>query len=431
MILPPVKKAIYYFRTEGARNTVARSLNRLATVIGSKNDVRPDSPPRPVDFSDFFPPEAQPIPINRVRNASKRRRLTLVLPTVNQEHLYAGAWTALKIFWNTAQENNYRVRVISATSPYSSEGLERLDFIGPGEVENIESWQREDDVPCEIEHDELFIVTAWWTAYIIKGLETTNQVFYLIQDFEPGFYSWSYRYILALESYKFKYAKIFNTPILYEFFKEQELLSGENEIFFEPGITKSLFYPVKKARYEKTGKAKILLYGRPAVTRNLFELVILSLEHFFKANPAYKENIGEIISVGEKHDSLTVGGFTIKSLGKLSMTQWACLARESDIGISVMCSPHPSYPPLEMAASGMLVVSNRIYNKDLSKINDNFISSDSNIEDMAEAIKRAIDRLEDQESIRRNAELFLEQRDWDENLKGITEFIADEKSVRT
>ena len=110
---------------------------------------------------------------------------------------------------------------------------------------------------------------------------------------------------------------------------------------------------------------------------------------------------------------------------------WACLARESDIGISVMCSPHPSYPPLEMAASGMLVVSNRIYNKDLSKINDNFISSDSNIEDMAEAIKRAIDRLEDQESIRRNAELFLEQRDWDENLKGITEFIADEKSVRT
>ncbi|GBE57246.1 hypothetical protein BMS3Abin01_00158 [bacterium BMS3Abin01] len=431
MMSSPVKKVIYYFRTEGARNTVARGLNKLATVVKSNEDTSPRSSPGPVDISDYFPPEAQPIPIRRVRNTGKQRRLTLILPTVNQEHLYAGAWTALKIFWNTAQENDYRVRVISATSPYSSEGLEKLDFIGPGEVLNIESWQREDNVPCEIEHDELFIVTAWWTAYVIKELETTNQVFYLIQDFEPGFYSWSYRYILALESYKFKYAKIFNTSILYEFFKEQDLLSGEREIFFEPGITKSLFYPDEKTRYKDTGKATILLYGRPAVTRNLFELVILSLEHFFKANPAYKEKIGEIISVGEKHDSLVVGGFTIKSLGKLSMTEWARLARESDIGISVMCSPHPSYPPLEMAAAGMLVVTNRIYNKDLAKVNDNFISSDSSIEDMAEAIKRAIDRLEDQETIRRNAELFLEQRDWDENLKGTTEFITDKNSAGT
>lgn len=425
MRLSLFKNAIRYYRDNGARNTVARSLNRLASVAELKHEEVPQA----LDISGFFPAEALPLPVRRIENTSGRRRLSLVLPTVNQEHLYAGAWTALKIFWEAGKQNDFRVRIISANSPFSSGGLEKLDFIGPGEVGKIESWQREGGAPCDVEHDEIFIVTAWWTAYVVKELEDTNRIFYLVQDFEPGFYSWSYRYVMALESYKFKYARIFNTPILYDFFKEQKLLSGENEIWFEPGIDTKLFNPSEKTNFEKTGKATILLYGRPEVTRNLFELAILSLDHFLKANPSYREKIGEIISVGEKHASLAVAGFKIESRGKMSMNEWARMARRSDIGISLMCSPHPSYPPLEMAASGMLVVTNRIYNKDLSRISDNFIAADMNIEDIADAVKRAIDRLEDQESIRNGAEVFISQRDWDQNLRETTQFISEKSSL--
>jgi len=429
-----IKNAIKFYREEGARNTIARSLHRLAGSV----EIKQEAPPLSLDPAGFFPPEAMPFPVRKVANTSGRKRLSLVLPTVNQEHLYAGAWTALKIFWKAGRKNDFRLRIISANSPFSTEGLEKLDFVGPGEIGKIESWQREGNVPCDVEDDEIFIVTAWWTAYVIRELENTNRIFYLVQDFEPGFYSWSYHYVLALESYKFKYAKIFNTPILYEFFKEQKLLSGEDEVYFEPGIDTKLFNPGDKAGqtadikagYKKTGKATILLYGRPAVTRNLFELAILSLDHFLNANPSYREKIQEIISVGEKHDSLVAGGFRIESRGKMSMTEWARMARESDIGISLMCSPHPSYPPLEMVASGMLVVTNRIYNKDLSTISDNFIAADMNIEDIAGAIKTAIDKLEDQESIRRNAETFISERDWDQNLMETTEFISEKSSIQ-
>jgi hypothetical protein len=41
-----------------------------------------------------------------------------------------------------------------------------------------------------------------------------------------------------------------------------------------------------------------------------------------------------------------------------------------------MVSPHPSYPPLEMAHFGMKVITNRFGNKDLSKLHDNIISLD-------------------------------------------------------
>ena len=38
------------------------------------------------------------------------------------------------------------------------------------------------------------------------------------------------------------------------------------------------------------------------------------------------------------------------------------------IGVSLMLSPHPSYPPLEMAMFGMEIITNKYANKDLSKI---------------------------------------------------------------
>jgi hypothetical protein len=415
-----IKKISNYYRSHGARQTLSRVFRRLSEVI--EVPERPED--KPLKLTGMYPPEALPIPVKRVKNSSSRPRLTLVLPTVTQEQLYAGAWTALKIFWESAKKHEFRTRIISATSPYSDEGLKKVDFIGSDEVDSIESWQREDGVPCEVEDDEIFIVTAWWTAYAIREVEKTNQVFYLIQDFEPGFYPWSYRYVMALESYGFDYARIYNTGILYDFFQGQGLLTGGEQIAFEPGIDKGLFYPGDKDSWKRTGKATLLLYGRPEVTRNLFELAVLGLERFFEKYPAYEEKIGEIISVGEKHGSITVGGFKIESLGKLSMDGWARLARDSDIGISLMCSPHPSYPPLEMVASGMVVITSRIYNKDMSRICENFLAAEMNVEDLAEVIRESIDRLDDQSLVRKNAELFLAERDWDGNLKEVIDFIG-------
>ena len=49
---------------------------------------------------------------------------------------------------------------------------------------------------------------------------------------------------------------------------------------------------------------------------------------------------------------------------------------ESSIGLSLMVSPHPSFPPLEMVHFGIMTITNRFANKDLSLFHDNFISID-------------------------------------------------------
>lgn len=82
-----------------------------------------------------------------------------------------------------------------------------------------------------VSENDYFLFTGWWTAYCCQdayvGFENTfgikpNIFLYFIQDYEPGFYSWSTKYLLADSTYKSDYPTIaiFNSMLLKEFFDE-------------------------------------------------------------------------------------------------------------------------------------------------------------------------------------------------------------------
>ena len=54
-------------------------------------------------------------------------------------------------------------------------------------------------------------------------------------------------------------------------------------------------------------------------------------------------------------------------LGKLSFDEYAYWLNRASIGVSLMVSPHPSYPPLEMAEAGLLTITNTFAGKDLAR----------------------------------------------------------------
>lgn len=89
----------------------------------------------------------------------------------------------------------------------------------------------------------------------------------------------------------------------------------------------------------------------------------------------------------------------MSSVGKLSLGDYAQLLRTTAVGLSLMASPHPSYPPLEMAHFGLRVVTNGYANKDLSLSHSN-ISSVSEItpEVIADALADACRAFEAQPS---------------------------------
>jgi hypothetical protein len=63
-------------------------------------------------------------------------------------------------------------------------------------------------------------------------------------------------------------------------------------------------------------------------------------------------------------------------LGKMPLEDYADLLNRSGIGVALMISPHPSFPPLEMASAGMVTITNNHESKDMTARADSILSLD-------------------------------------------------------
>ena len=104
-----------------------------------------------------------------------------------------------------------------------------------------------------------------------------------------------------------------------------------------------------------------------------------------------KENLGpediELVSIGQHHSDVALpGGHILRSLGKLPWEDYPDYLGTVDVGLSLMYSPHPSHPPLEMAAAGVRVVTNGFGPKDLSRLSPAILSVPATAPDLADAL---------------------------------------------
>lgn len=419
-----INKIFSYYKKNGLRKLIPAVIRTLKNKFKTEN-VQEHS------AASFNLPELKEINFVKNSRTDKKRRISLVLPSLEKRHFFAGAWTAVKFSWELRKKYGFRYRIICTDAGFDTETLSSLGFITKDEAKNIEGWSRSVDHSCVIEDDEIIVVTAWWTAELFKDFVKTNPTIYMVQDYEPGFYPWSYHYVAALNTYEYKYLKVFNTKLLYDFFSEKGLVDKEGSVYFEPGVDSNLHFPVGKDDYKRTKKVRIVVYGRMTTPRNLFELIVLSLEKFFSEYPEQKKHILEVVSVGSGHPVVLFSdGSKLVSRGKLTLEEWSDLTKKSNIGISLMCSPHPSYPPLEMISSGMLVITNNFAGKDLSKINHNFISADPTPEAISGALVEAIKRSKNQAEIKSNSLDYLKSHDWGDCLVDSIEVVGGKLGLK-
>ena len=333
-------------------------------------------------------PQITPITVKKSR--FDFRRINLIVPSINEEHFFGGVSTALALFDEILATTNRKIksRIILTDAIPDKKDMEKFFNY------KLVSFDQDIDVDHQmlpvkdkyqknvfITKNDRFIATAWWTAYITQNIlqnqaELYDQAYqmmgYMIQDFEPGFYNWSAHFALADSTYQsdIPTAAIFNSSLLRDFFKNKDY-RFEKEYFFEPNLNSHLKKYLHKIKRKR--KKNILIYGRPSVERNCFPLVLAALKEWVWKQP----DIGDwkLLSIGEMHKPVNLGnGVTLISLGKLTLSDYAKLLLESAIGLSFMVSPHPSYPPLEMAHFGLLTLTNSYANKNLSQFHDNIFS---------------------------------------------------------
>ncbi len=335
-------------------------------------------------------------PINVTSSKYNFRRINLLVPSVYVSDVFGGIHTALfflKEFERYLRDTDVRFRIIVTDSSYSP----KSNIIEEVSNYRLVSLNEDSDAKYQlcfagdrmgkqlhITPNDVFIATAWWTAYLAKQIvkmqymlfQKYKPLIYLIQDYEPGFYNWSSRYVLAESTYKndIPIIAVVNSKELSDFLEKKGYMFYR-KFFFKPKLNIHLKKYIDRVNHSAR-KNRILIYGRPSVARNAFELIIDALKLF-----CYEEisKHFDFISLGEKHEDIMLpNGQVLVSKGKVSLEEYAKYLLESKIGISLMISPHPSYPPIEMACFGLHVITNKFECKDLSLDYPNIISIEEN-----------------------------------------------------
>lgn len=360
------------------------------------------------------------------RSTVSRPRVNLLLPTLKPEHVFGGILTALQFYLELIGDD-VDARIIltdqgeppetlpallagwrMADADDADEGAaqgEGADGAGGGTGRGLPGGAGRLIVPfaergfrtLAVREHDVFVATAWWTAYVAQRVlpwqaqaygREMRPFIYLVQDHEPGFYPWSTRYTLAQSTYEFEgpMLGVFNTGLLRDYFSAQGYRFTRTWAF-EPRLNATLAaWHARQDAFDK--RRRLIVYGRPGVPRNAFELVCQGVRHWSAIDPGAAH--WEISSLGEAHGPVGLHqGNQIRSCGKLSLEQYAQTLAESALGVSLMYSPHPSYPPLEMAEFGIRTVTNTFANKDLSQRSADLISLRSATpEAIGETLKR-------------------------------------------
>jgi len=337
--------------------------------------------------------ETQPDP-------SPKPRFTLVIPSIAPEKTFGGMVTGIDIFLELGRRAGAELRIVLdeiGPVPAGNCIADRARLLGI-DAQGIEIVPRLAEVPrIAVRPRETFMTYNWWTTLNTQDLVaqqsrhfgyTPRPAIYLIQEYEPFFHPFSSTHMMARKAFSptLPCWGIFNSGELFSYFSAQGH-KMDRSFVFEPQLNSSL-----KAFLERAPKKKLprlLVYGRPAVVRNCYPAVEKGIRAWAARYPEFSH--WEVVSAGMAHPPVVIApGRMMKSAGKLSLEEYGEMLLTSSAGLSLMSSPHPSYPPLEMAHFGLWTVTNDYTFKHMAQSHTNIIATaDIAPDSVAEALAQA------------------------------------------
>ena len=353
-------------------------------------------------------PNIAPLNLTISPGLAARPMLNVLIPGLSMQHMSGGPNTAINLAYRLAAEG-IPVRFISTDVPAD----QRHDLLWAhfASLTGITKRLANVEICCganrsialAIGENDVFFGTAWWTVQMVKyalPLTKPKKFIYIIQEFEPGLYEFSSRYALALETYQMNFCGIINEQFLADYLCDYKIGRFADPAFidscaiFEPALDTRKFYPVQEKNLSRP--RRLLFYARPNAPRNLFELGLNALQTAAAQN-VFSGESWELLFIGEPLPDMKLGNnLMIRSAPWLNYDAYAKLIRNSDIALSLMLSPHTSYPPLEMAACGGIAVTCSFDGKTqqkLHQISSNIIAVPPTLEGIVGGLQEAVGKV--------------------------------------
>jgi O-antigen biosynthesis protein len=364
-------------------------------------------------------------------------RISLVTDSIGSGSLFGGVGTALLLAAHLANRSNAALRIVTRTEvPSPLNAAQILGAYGirlkhdiqlafcPSAVNSADSQNIAGAAGLDIHPSETFVTTSWWTTAATLPSVPHSSIIYLLQEDERMFYPFGddrvqCERILNNQDIRF----VINTRLLYDHL----IASGLDQLkrngsCFEPAFPKSLFHERQR---ELGGKKRFFFYARPNNLRNLFYVGIDIIDKAVNEGILDLEQ-WDILLVGNHIPNVTFGdGYLPERCEGLDWEAYADLVGTVDLGLCLMYTPHPSYPPFDLAASGAVVVTNKFGNKqDLSSYSRNIICAELNTEASLDALRAGAALAQDKEARARNFAASGLSADWAQSFEPILQWLT-------
>jgi hypothetical protein len=240
---------------------------------------------------------------------------------------------------------------------------------------------------------DIFLATSWWSkrSLVLSGIDP-SRIIYLVQEDETAFYPSSDRSLEAIKELLSSQHIIFNTKLLKNHLESSHpILKSIHSAVFEPPFSQ---IKSRNAVAISGDKKRLVFYARPNHPRNLFNLGVQVIESVASSLDAKD---WEIIFLGTGlPDSITIDShWEATVLQDIPYSQYTSLLESTDVILSLMLAPHPSYPPLEASMAGAWVVTNSYQQRiDLDEYNDQIVVTTPELFALRDAVRRCIDEVE-------------------------------------
>ena len=335
---------------------------------------------------------------------SAPRRVNVLIPTIDLAHLFGGYIAKFNLARSLA-ERGVRVRLVTVdpVGPLPNDWKRTVEsYAGlAGLFDQVEVEFAREAGSLQVSPADGFVASTWWTAHVAAAAcqALGQQGFvYLVQEFEPMTFPWGTLSALAGQSYRFPHFALFSSELLRDYFRRHQLgvyAAGERagdecSASFQNAITD--VPPPTVSELEARRERRLLFYARPEphAARNMFELGIMALGKALE-DGAFRRD-WELRGIGSVSGPRRIdlgGDVELEMIPRVDQRDYAGVLTRHDVGLALMCSPHPSLVPIEMASAGLITVTNTFENKTsaaLQEISSNLLGGEPTVEGIALAL---------------------------------------------
>jgi len=242
--------------------------------------------------------------------------------------------------------------------------------------------------------DDVWVATFWTTAWnlarlVEKKRVRADNVLYVVQDWEPGFYPWGDLRLKARSTYDVGFQLLVNSRPLARYVGDRTGRPIDPSRVFAPELDPGpLHVSADRWKPSPDGTLRVLFYARPSKPRNMLKLGLQALQAWSLTRSDDSDVVVRL--AGEPIGSVDLGPrLRTEVLGKLSYDDYYDILADTDVGLALMSSPHPGHLALELPMAGIPTVTNQFEGYREPWVNGLVVAERADTRALAEALTSA------------------------------------------